>query len=272
MISAYPLLLLPAPPLLRTARMVGGATGQGAPGSWRYPAPPRSRWVLVLAIVLSAAFHAGLFLGVRSHPKAATAVNDDHLLRLTIAMPDLKDLEEPEPAPRDDTLEKLDIREYAPTLMDAPQIALPTDFVQELNYASLLPAPDLNQAKVFVIPQHQWRTGKLGDGLGNIFDLVDLDRIPEPIVQPSPIFPLEFKREVEQARVVVQFIVDLDGRVRNAVAVEDTHPGFVKAALTGVEKWRFRPGIRGGKRVNTRMSVPIIFRISDPDANERGAL
>jgi len=33
--------------------------------------------------------------------------------------------------------------------------------------------------------------------------------------------------------------------------------------MAGVSRWRFRPGMRGGRRVNTRMSVPIIFRVSD---------
>ena len=264
----YPLVLAPAlaPP---GANRLGGPAGEcptvRSPGSWRYPHLPGSGRRLALALLLSAGFHAGLLLAVRSHPPVVTRADDDSLKVVRIAMPDLKDLEEPEKVVRDDA-EKPDLAEYAPTLMDAPQIALPTDFVQEINFASLIPRPDLDQAKVFVIPHNIIRSGNLGEGLGNIFSLADLDQHPQPVVQPSPVFPPQLKREVSLARVVVEFVVDTEGRVRNAYAVESSHDGFNEAAVVGVTKWRFRAGLRAGIKVNVRMSVPIIFRLTDPDA------
>ena len=264
----YPLLVAPALSPARSARPLA-STPQGpvvpSPGSWRYPAPPRSRRTLVLAAVISVGVHAGLVLSVRSHPYVAKHADDDHLIAVTIAMPDLKDLEEPEPVLKDDT-EKPELAEYAPSLTDAPQIALPTDFVQEINFASLVPPPDLTQAKVFVIPHNIIHSGR-GEGLSNIFNLADLDRVPEPVVQPSPIFPPALKREIDWAKVTVEFIVDKEGRVRDPVVVEttDIHQQFSDAATTGVSRWRFRPGMRGGVKVNTRMSVPIIFRVTEKD-------
>jgi protein TonB len=210
--------------------------------------------------------HAAVLFGVRSHPPRAVRAADEHLIAMAIQMPDLKDLEEPEPQLTDEPAEKVDLGDYAPSLVDAPQIVLPSDFVQEINFASLVPPPDLSQAKIFVIPHNILRTGKLGEGLGNIFSLADLDQVPQPVAQPSPIFPQQLKREVDRARVVVEFIVDTEGRVRNAMAVESTHDGFNDAAAAGVSRWRFHPGVRGGRKVNTRMTVPIIFRIAAPDA------
>ena len=32
-------------------------------------------------------------------------------------------------------------------------------------------------------------------------------------------------------------------------------------AVRAVSKWKFKPGRRGGKAVNTRMSVPIVFNL-----------
>jgi protein TonB len=220
----------------------------------------------VLAALISVGVHAGLLLAVRSHPYVPKHAEDDHLIAVTIAMPDLKDLEEPEPVVKDDA-EKPELADYAPTLTDAPQIALPTDFVQEINFASLVPPPDLSQAKVFVIPHNILRSGRGGDGLGNIFNLADLDRVPEPLVQPAPIFPPGLKREVNLAKVTVEFIVDKEGRVRDPVVVDTTsaHQLFSDAATLGVSRWRFRPGMRGGVKVNTRMAVPIIFRVSEKD-------
>ena len=234
-----------------------------SPGSWRYVGVPRSRWRLAVSLLISAGIHAAILFGLRSRPPAVVHAKDDHLIAMTIAMPNLKDLEEPEPQVLDSPPEKLDPAVYAPSLMDAPQIPKPSDFVQELNFASLLPQPDLSEVKVFVIPQNIARVSKLADGKGNIFNLADLDRVPEPIMQPSPVFPPSMKHEASAARVVVQFIVDTDGRVIDPVVVESSNQGFDYASTSGVLKWRFRPGIRGGRKVNTRMSVPILFKLTD---------
>ena len=226
-----------------------------------YPLAPRSRTRVLVAVLVSAAAHAGVLLGVRSHP-APPPVEAEHSIAISIALPVVQELEEPEKV-RDDSAEKVDPAEYAPTLADVPTISLPTDFVQELNFASLLPRPDLTEAKVFVIPHNILRTGKLGEGLGNIFNLADLDRVPEPVVQQSPVFPPALKHETSYARVVVEFIVDTEGRVLQPTVVDCSFPGFEDAAAFGVSRWRFRPGMRAGRRVNTRMSVPIIFRLKD---------
>jgi protein TonB len=73
------------------------------------------------------------------------------------------------------------------------------------------------------------------------------------------------KREAQSATVRVEFVVDSTGRVVAPYVVASTHFGFNDAAVAGVAKWKFRPGIRGGKRVNTRMQVPILFRITDAE-------
>jgi len=51
--------------------------------------------------------------------------------------------------------------------------------------------------------------------------------------------------------------------VLNPIVVESSYNGFEDAALSGVARWRFRAGMRGGRRVNTRMSVPIIKKIRE---------
>jgi protein TonB len=260
----YPTLLpsafVPSVAAAPAASAVSGAST--SMGSWRYPGVKRSRWRVTLAVLISAGLHAGVLFAVRSHPPKIASRPVEHLIAFSIPLPDLKELEEPEPV-IDDTANKPDPGDYAPTLADVPTIALPTDFVQELNFASLLPQPDLTEAKVFVIPSNIVRSGKLGEGLGNIFNLADLDRVPEPTLQPSPVFPPALKREVSYARIVVEFIVDVEGRVLSPVVTASSFPGFEDAAMAGVSRWRFRPGMRSGRKVNTRMSVPIIFRLKE---------
>jgi outer membrane biosynthesis protein TonB len=52
--------------------------------------------------------------------------------------------------------------------------------------------------------------------------------------------------------------------VRDPFVRETTHHGFDEAAVTGVGRWKFRPGFKAGSKVNTRMRVPIVFKITDP--------
>jgi protein TonB len=233
-------------------------------GSWRYNAPHTARLTYTLAILLSAGFHAVVFYGIGRHKQEVQVAAVDKLSVIRIEMPDLKDLEDPEPVNTDNSPPP-DVELYRPTLMDAPsRIAVSSDFVQAINYASLVGPPDLNAAKVLVIPQNA-NAGKLAEGFGSIFNLIDLDRVPVPILQPSPIFPVALRSSVQGAEVVVEFIVDREGKVVNPFVVESSHPGFNDAAISGVARWRFRAGIKAGQKVNTRMSVPIVFRISDRD-------
>jgi outer membrane biosynthesis protein TonB len=37
--------------------------------------------------------------------------------------------------------------------------------------------------------------------------------------------------------------------------------GFADAALRAVARWKFEPGLKNGRHVRFRMSVPIMFRI-----------
>ena len=38
---------------------------------------------------------------------------------------------------------------------------------------------------------------------------------------------------------------------------------FEEAALAGVLKWKFRPGYRGGRAVNTRTQIAIHFLVTE---------
>lgn len=220
--------------------------------------------MFIIAALFSASFHVVVFFGIGRRHHVAHVVVEEKPNVIRITMPDMKDLEDPEPLLTDEPPPP-DPGVYAPTLMDVPnRIALPNDFVQKIDFSSLIPPPDLNGAKIFVIPEHIGH-GKLAESIGSIFNLADLDRVPEAVVQPSPVFPPALKREVDTARVRVEFIVDREGRVLEPVVMESTNSGFNEAALSGVSRWRFRPGMKGGRKVNTRMSVPINFIVVPGD-------
>ena len=143
---------------------------------------------------------------------------------------------------------------------DLPSMPQPTDFVQQIDFASLVEKPDLAQAKLLSIPEGDRRSRAM-EGLGKVFNLADLDRIPEALFQPPPVFPAALKHDVSSASVTVEFVVDTNGVVVNAYVTDTSHVGFNVAATTGVSRWKFRPGMRGGRKVNTRMRVPINFKL-----------
>ena len=56
---------------------------------------------------------------------------------------------------------------------------------------------------------------------------------------------------------------DLHGNVVEAYAVKSTQREFESPAVQAVMKWKFKPGRKGGRAVNTKMQVPIVFNLSD---------
>jgi protein TonB len=235
-----------------------------ADGSWRYDSRRRSRPILFTAMAVSVGIHVAVLFGIGKPAARRTVAPPEENLIALIPMPQLKELEEPEPAPTEDTGPAPDLSLPVPMQADVPQLASPTDFVQTINFASLLEQPDFSQLKVYVIPENiRTGTGRIAEKIGRIFNLADLDRVPEPILQPAPIYPIAMRRESLTATVRVEFIVDTDGRVVNPVVVHASITGFEDAAIAGVAKWRFRPGWKGGRKVNTRMAVPIVFTFAD---------
>ncbi|AOS45358.1 transport protein TonB [Lacunisphaera limnophila] len=102
-----------------------------------------------------------------------------------------------------------------------------------------------------------------GDGpegwRGSIPDVHKLDRVPRAVVQRAPAYPEAARRAGINGRVTVQFVVDQEGSVVRAEAVEWTDPSFVDAAVRAVLGWRFQPGTQLGRKVSFRMAVPIEF-------------
>ncbi len=257
----------PTPPLALTAAPANPVAPPALPvidGSWRYDSRRRSRPLLIIAALVSIGIHAGVFFGIgKASIRRAAPPPEENLIAL-VPLPNLKELEEPEPVASDDSGPALDLSLPVPMQADVPQLASPTDFVQAINFASLLEQPDFSQLKVYVIPENiRSGTGKIAEKIGKIFNLEDLDRVPEPVFQPAPIYPFGLRRDAVTATLRIEFIVDTDGRVINPVVISTTQPGFEEAALSGVSKWKFRPGWKAGRKVNTRMGVPMVFTFAD---------
>jgi protein TonB len=149
--------------------------------------------------------------------------------------------------------------DFAPPMQtDVPQIVTDTSFVQKLQP----PPPDgltINKGAI-TIPQGQ--VGGLGKGI-EVFDISKLDQAPVAKFQARPQYPFEMRRAGIAGEVLVDFIVDSNGDVRNAYAARSSQREFESAAVQAVSKWKFRPGKKGGRNVNTHMQVPIVFTLNE---------
>lgn len=97
------------------------------------------------------------------------------------------------------------------------------------------------------------------------FDLRELDSAPVPTAQRRPVYPRDLRQARISGEAMVEFVVDADGKVRDAKIKSSSHRSLEGPVLEAVGRWQFRPGVKDGKPVQTRMAVPFVFQLNDAD-------
>ncbi len=222
-----------------------------------------SRSLLVAALV-SLLLHAGVAVSGYLFPSAPEAAPAEaEIPTIALDLPPPPEPDEPEPvedfssadAPLADAAASL----APPMQADLPSPVIESPFVQRFQPP---PPPEIERSTgAAVIPAGPPRPAVAG-GLRNILNLADLDQRPEPRVRISPVYPFDMRRSGLNGEVVVEFIVDTQGNVRDPVVVSSTHPGFEQAAIDAVSKWKFRPGRKAGAAQNTRVQQRVAFTLT----------
>lgn len=88
---------------------------------------------------------------------------------------------------------------------------------------------------------------------------------PRVQYQPRPVYPPALREAGIEGSVDLEFVVDPNGFVQAPRVVGSTHPGFDQAAKNAVMAWRFIPGYKNGRAVNTRSRISINFSLTDED-------
>lgn len=210
---------------------------------------------VLVAILLLGGVAIGGELFKDNKPKVA-AKEDTPTIEL-IKMPEIPP---DDPDPTDTDTPPPDQQQIAPpSLADVPGVVQVDSFVQQIQ-----PPPPPNMGKptgVITIPTGPIRGN--GRGLGEIFDLKNLDQIPVVKFQAKPSYPFDMRRQGITGNVTIQFVVNTNGDVIDPFVVKSDHREFEAPALAAVAKWKFRPGRKGGRAVNTRMVVPMQFNLND---------
>jgi TonB family protein len=93
------------------------------------------------------------------------------------------------------------------------------------------------------------------------FEFIKLDQTPVVKNRVPPQYPSAMLKAHIEGEVLVDFVVTNEGKVVKAFAAKSTRREFEAAAVAAVNKWKFQPGMKSGRAVNTHMQVPIAFSL-----------
>jgi protein TonB len=84
---------------------------------------------------------------------------------------------------------------------------------------------------------------------------------PVPIRTVPPVYPTELRREGVAGVVKVKFTVDVQGNVSDPTVESSSNPGFDKAAIDAIKKWKFKPATQDGTPIAKAVSIPLKFTL-----------
>jgi len=213
---------------------------------------------LIIGVVLSLALHA-TFLGAfnrKSPPVHKVAEIKEAMVQFE--MPPLD--EEVEEKVEELNDEPIQNQVAPPSLVDMPSVVPVNAFIQPLAPP---PPPGLTPSKgAITIPVNK-PGANFGKGIDNLFNINDLDQKPVPRVQPGPAYPYEMSRAGITGNVTVEFIINTNGDVVQTRVMHSSHREFEVPAIQAVQKWKFKPGRKGGRVVNVRASQLIEFNLDE---------
>ena len=216
---------------------------------------------LLISISVAAVSHA-VALFAFNDPGASPDGEPELLYTIDCILPPIPQVEPLEPESIED-----EIVDFTETASDS---ASGDSFEPAVSTAATGPSnPVFASENTIQVPIGETHIGlPPGEGLGSrgsvaIPGLGSLDETPKALAQIPPRYPHDMRRSGVDGRVEVRFVVGPDGRVQSAEAIEFSHRAFAEAAMAAVRKWRFEPGRRNGRRVSFRMTLPVVFSVTN---------
>ena len=212
---------------------------------------------LIIGLVVSLALHSTIFVFQRRNPPPpkAAVVKDE---AVEMVMPPLDEEKE-------DKVEELNNDPVEniiapPMLTDTPSAVTLDSFTTPLQPP---PPPGMTPSKgAITIPVNK-PGANFGKGISNLFNVGDLDQQPVARVRQAPTYPYDMRRAGINGTVVVEFIINTEGDVIQTQVVRSSHREFEMPALQAVQKWKFKPGKKGGRVVNVRASQLLEFNATE---------
>jgi TonB family protein len=92
-------------------------------------------------------------------------------------------------------------------------------------------------------------------------------RVGGGVSQPAVVYKVdpEYSEEARKAKysgtVLLQLVVDIDGKAKNIKVVKGVGLGLDEKAVEAVQKWKFTPGKKNGQPVPVYATVEVNFRL-----------
>ena len=92
----------------------------------------------------------------------------------------------------------------------------------------------------------------------------DLDAPPQPTSKIPPTYPSSLLSKGVGGRVLISCTIDATGKViATSIKSSSGHPDLDKAAINAVNRWKFKPGTKGGKPTKSVAVVPFNFEVKN---------
>jgi TonB family protein len=89
----------------------------------------------------------------------------------------------------------------------------------------------------------------------------DWDTPPSlPVQFPPIVYPFEALRDKRAGRVVVRFVVEVDGKMKQPAIMEATAPEFGQAVIAAVNATPFTPALKKGERRRSLVEATVEFK------------
>lgn len=213
---------------------------------------------IIIGVLASVLLHGGFLFGFnhKPAPQAKAAEVKEEVIQME--MPPIEPEKEEEVTEIQE--EQVSNQLAPPSLVDMPSIVPVTAFTQPLQPP---PPPGIEAAKGAVSIPVTKPGATLGKGMKDLFDVANLDQQPVPRVQQAPNYPFEMRRAGISGQVTLEFIVSSSGDVIAVQVVNSSQREFELPAMQAVQKWKFKPGRKGGRAVNTRVQQILTFNLNN---------
>jgi TonB family protein len=88
-----------------------------------------------------------------------------------------------------------------------------------------------------------------------------VEKLPVVVINPPPVYPELALRAGMEGRVVINVLLDKEGKVKQAVMMKRSDEIFVEPALDAARKWIFTPAIMNDHPVQVWVAIPFHFKL-----------
>jgi periplasmic protein TonB len=207
--------------------------------------PPRGRYSGIFAIIGGVIATLAVFIAIPLSQKLADMTSPP-----PVRMP------EPEAAPPPE--QEMVMEEPPPEEPEEEPPEPPPESAPDLDMALDVGDLSLGTGGGFALSIPNFAMGGGDDAFGG----GDLETPPQPYVKSQPVYPSNLLSKGVGGKVEIACVIDAGGGVSSTkIRKSSGNSSLDEAALKAVRKWKFKPAVRGGKKVKATCVVPFNFEV-----------